>query len=238
MQRHSRACGRPVPSAMALAALLLPIIASPAQAQAQLYEAVPPPGSAYLRFANALPGSAAVAPNFLPRQQLGTTPQQRVSAYAVVQRVAGRRLTLELSDGTASGTLEFGVEPGGFTTILLHALPQGGIGATAVTDQADFNRARARLSFYNAAPTCAEASLALEPGGPMVFEHLAPASVKTRAVTPTSATLRASCAEAAAPPVALTGLEAGGTYSIWLMRPTPGEPIAFLLADTTARWRP
>ena len=227
-------------AAMLVAALpMFPAIGQAQGAgQAQVYDAQPPPGSAYLRFVNALGAEVALRPDFLPAQRLGSASAQRVTAYAVVERVAGRTLVVEATALARSGRVSLRAEPGSFVTLILHSGPDGAIAASPVVDQTDFNRARARLSFYNAAPGCAAGSLALEPSGPVVFDQGALATAKTRGVSPVNAQLRADCDGQAAAPFALEGLEAGGMYSIWLMRPDSGRPIAFPTRDTTARWRP
>jgi hypothetical protein len=231
---------RSVLATLAAAALLAAPAALRAQVsgQSQVYDPQPPPGSAYLRFANALGGEVSLHPDTLAALRLDTAPAQRVSPYMVVQNVAGRDLVLQVSAGQAAGRVTLRAEPGSYVTVVLHRAADGGIAGTPVVDQADFNRARARLSFYNAAPDCPDATLAIEPSGPVIFDKVAPGTAKSRSVNPVSAQLRASCGGEAAAPFALEGLEAGGMYSIWLMRPEGGQPVAFLGRDTTARWRP
>ncbi len=206
-------------------------------AQAQVYDPQPPPGSAYLRFVNASGGPLALRPDFLPPQSLGAAPADRVTPYAVVERVAGRTLSLDAAGGGATGRASLKAEPGSYVTLLLHPGEAGGIAATPVVDRADFDRAKARLAFYNAAPGCPAAALKLEANGAAVFEQVAPGTARTRTVNPVSAALRAEC-DGQAATVALEGLEAGGTWSILLIRPQGAAPSAFMLRDTTARWRP
>jgi hypothetical protein len=222
-----------------LAAALLAGPAAWAQGagQAQVYDPQPPAGSAYLRFVNALGGEVALRPDFLPPQSLGIAPAQRVTAYAVVERTAGRPLTLEVAGSGATGRATLQAEPGSYVTVLLHRAPEGGIAATSVVDRADFDGAKARLGFYNAAPGCPAAALKLEANGATIFDQVAPGTARARSVNPVGAALRAEC-EGTAAPVALEGLEAGGTYSILLIRPEGVGPAAFLVRDTTARWRP
>jgi hypothetical protein len=231
---------RPALAVLAAAALFAAPAATRAQVagQAQVYDPQPPPGSAYLRFANALGGELSLRPDGLAAIRLETAPAQRVSPYMVVQNVAGRDLVLQANAGEAVGRVTLRAEPGSYVTVILHRAPDGGIAGTPVLDQADFNRARARLSYYNAAPGCPQASLAVEPGGPVIFDQVAPGAAKSRSVNPVSARLRAGCGGEAAAPFALEGIEAGGMYSVWLMRPDSGQPIAFLTRDTTAPWRP
>ncbi|CAH2602380.1 ABC transporter permease [Rhodovastum atsumiense] len=229
------------PRPVAALALLGGLLAgTPARAQHQVYDPLPPPGSAYLRFVNGLGDAVALRPDFLPAQTLGTAPEQRVSAYQVVEKVAGRTLGLRMQQGGQDSEARLTVAPGSFVTVILEASGEAsgrGIDAVPVVDRTEFNQSRARLTFYNATPGCAAATLALDPDGPAVFQDVAPGSARSRSVNPVSARLKAGCDGQAAPAFALEGLEAGGMYSVWLMR--PGEaPTAFLTRDATARWRP
>lgn len=205
--------------------------------QGQVYDPQPPAGSAYMRFVNALDAELTLRPGFLPQRRLGTSPEQRVTAYLVVERVADRPLLLEAQAPSLTGRATLRAAPGSYVTVILHRALDGGIAASPVVDQAEFNRARARLSFYNATADCADARLSLAPDGTVIFQEVAPGAVKTRSVNPVSAELRGECGGQAAAPFALEGLEPGGTYSIWLMRPAGTTPIAFLGRDVTAPWR-
>lgn len=219
------------------AAALLPLLglAGPAAAQQVLYEPLPPRGSAYVRFVNALPEAAALRPDFTPPQTLGTAPAERVGAYAVVENVAGRTVSVPFTAGARRGAVPLRLEPGGFTTVLL--LPEGaGARAVPLADQTEFNQARAKLAFYNAAGDCPAAGLTLQPDGPAVFAGVAPGAAAMRAVNPVTARVQAACGGDAAAPFALEGLEAGGRYSVFLMAPA-GPPIAFLNRDRTLPWR-
>jgi len=208
-----------------------------AWAQAQVYDPVPPRGSAYLRLVNVLPGEVTARPDFLPQQRLGTAPAQRVMPFTVVENVANRQLRLEFQEGARRGQASFRIEPGSFVTVLLHATADGGLAATPVVDSPDFNRARARLAFYNAMPDCPAAAVAIQPSGPMVFEGVPSLATRARSVNPVAAEIRGQCGERASATFSLEGLEAGGMYSIWLISGT-GQPLAFLTRDTTAIWRP
>ena len=192
-------------------------------AQQFLYDPEPPAGSAFLRFVNAGPDALQLRPDFTAAHTLGTEPGARITPYAVVEGVAGRRLALEGRPIT--------LRPGSFNTLIVTPDRQW-----LVTDQAEFNQLRARLTFYNATAGCADAMLALAPGGQPVFQGLAPGEGRSRAVNPAPARLRAVCAAGEAPEIALEGLEAGGMYSIWLMRPGSGT-LAFMTRDTTERRR-
>lgn len=204
-------------------ALFAAALAGPAVAQQFLYDPEPPAGSAFLRYVNATAGELAVRPDFAPARPLGTTPDGRVSAYTIVERVAGRALAV---DGQP-----LSLAPGSFNTLIIT-----GASRRLVVDQAEFNQLRARLTFYNATAECADGALLLAPGGQAVFQGVAPGEGRSRAVNPAAARLRASCGGAEAPEFGLEGLVAGGMYSIWLMRPA-GAPLGFMTRDTTERRR-
>ena len=210
--------------------------AAPAMAQQVLYDPVPPTGSAYVRFVNALGADVSIKPDFLPERRMGTAPEDRVGAFTVVEKVAGRALQVDLQSGGVSGKASITAEPGSFTTVLVQQGPNGLL-ALPVRDHSEFNQNRARLSFYNAIPGCPEGTLALEPGKQAVFQGIAPGNVGARSVNPVSAQLQASCGGRTAPLFDLKGVEAGGMYSIWLMQPG-GEPVAFMTRDRTQRWQP
>ncbi|MDB5377920.1 MAG: hypothetical protein JWR00_2366 [Rubritepida sp.] len=226
---------RAVRTALTAALLSAPLGATQVLAQSQVYDPVPPRGSAYVRVVNGLVGEVQLRPDFLPQQGLGTAPTQRIMAYTAVENVAGRQLRLEFQEGQARGTATIRVEPGSFNTVLLHPTA-GGIGATAVVDTADFNQTRSRIAFYNAVPDCPAATLALLPSGPAVFEGVSALGTRARSVNPVTAQVRASCGTRAAAPIALQGLEAGGMYSVWFMG--SGSNVAgFVTRDTTARYQ-
>ena len=222
-----------------LAALL--VLAMPAAAQEALYGAQPPPGAAFVRFVNAAGGEVAVNPDFLPPLRLGVTVAERVGAYAVVDQVAKRSLDLSVQRGAHTAHATLSVAPGGYVTVLVMPVPGGAVAAVPVVDSASYNQARARLAFYNAAAGCSGGGLALAPSGPAVFADVAPGTAKSRSVSPVKASLRASCAGSAAAGseigLELNGMEAGGSYSVWLMRPD-GAPIAFVTRDKTLPYAP
>ena len=233
--------GRTIAAVLAAGTGLL--AGAPAAAQNQVYDPLPPPGSAYVRFVNAVDAELALRPDFLPSRKLGTAPAQRVSAYFVVEKVTGRTLGLDAEAGQHRGHATFHAEPGSFVTVIVQQ-PDGpgpgavsALGAVTVVERTDFNQSRARLAFYNATPACADASLVLDPDGPAVFQGVAPGSARVRTVNPVTAQVRAACNGTAAPVFSLEGLEAGGMYSVWLMLPG-GKPVAFLGRDITARWNP
>ena len=237
--RAPRSLRRAVGPVLAVLLGTLPAAAQTPPGQAAVYDPEPPPDSAYVRFVNTMGEEIALRPAFLPPLRLGTKPEERVTIYSVAPRVAGNReLVVEATAGRRTGRVVLRLQPRSFNTVLLQPQGDGGIVATPIVDQTDFNRARARLSFYNAAANCADASVLLSPSGPAVFPGpVASGATANRTVQPVSAQLRAGCAGQSAPDVALDGLEAGGMYSIWLMRPDGRALVAFVGRDTTARWR-
>ncbi len=210
---------------------------SPVAAQGQVYDPLPPPGSAYLRFVNALDGNLDVRPEFLANQLVGATAASRVTAYFVVEKVAGRDLVIDMREANRAGRVTLRAEPGSFVTVVMEAAPDGGIVAVPIVDQTDFNQTRARLAFYNATTACPSATLTLADSGAAVFQNVVPGTAKARSVNPVQANVVASCAGDTVPPFALQGVEAGGMYSIWLMQPASGA-VAFLTRDRTTRWKP
>ncbi len=211
------------------AAMCLGLLVGAAQAQEALYGPQPPKGSAYVRIVNALGEKVDVKPDFRAPLSLGASGVARVSAYDVVEKVAGKPLKLSFSAGgkTISGTAQ--ADPDGFLTILL--LPDAaGAKVVGVADVAEFNQTRTRLTFYNATPDCAGAQLALDPGGQAVFKDVDAGASKTRAVNSVTANVRATCADKSAEPVALSGLEAGGMTSVFLVI-DGGKPSAFVVKD-------
>ena len=219
--------------AAGLAAVLL---AMPAAAQEALYGAQPPAGSAYVRFANATSAPVDVSAAPLANRTLGTADGERVSPYAVVEKVAGRPLGVTLMGGGSKLTTSLTLPPDAFATVILRRGADGALSATVAPEGTEFNQARARLSFYNATPGCAAGNLAIVPAGTAVFPDVAAGTSKSRNVNPVTAQIRASCAGGAAPDLSLTGMEVGGSYSVWLMQPS-GQPIAFITRDTTLPYK-
>ena len=211
--------------------------ASPAMAQEALYGAQPPPGSAFVRFVNATSATAELRPTFLAASTLGTAGASRVSPYAVVDHVAGKSLGVDVTSAGHSIHAALAVAPDSFNTVLIREDAPGSVTATLVKDGAEFNQARARVSFYNATPACPAATLALVPAGTAVFSDVAAGAVKTRSVNPVKAMVRASCTGQAAEDVMLDGVEVGGSYSVWLMLPG-GHPATFITRDRTLPYKP
>ncbi len=213
--------------AVALALLAV----QPASAQQALYEPLPPKGSAYVRFFNALAQPATVSPDFAPPLTLGTGAAQRVGPYTVVENVAGRSVTVPLQAAGGQASVTLALRPGSYNTVLW--LPGGdGPHGLVLQDESEFNQLRAKLTFYNATANCKAASLAITPDGPEVFQNVPPAEARMRAVNPVEATLRARCDGRTTRPFDLKGLREGGRSSIWLIMTAEG-PLAFLTEDAT-----
>ncbi len=217
-------------------AVAMVLAAMPAVAQEALYGAQPPPGSAFVRFVNATGSVVTVHPSFLTAASLGTDGPARVGPYAVVEHVAGKALPLEVQSEGQSARATLTVAPDSFNTVLVRE-EVGKLSAAVVKDGAEFNQARARLSFYNATPSCAAAGLALAPAGTAVFSDVAPGQVRTRSVNPVKAAVRASCTGQTAADVMLDNMEVGGSYSVWLMLPG-GHAATFITRDTTLPYKP
>ncbi len=220
-----------------LAGLALTLLGAPgALAQQALYDPLPPKGSAYLRFFNALGQTVTVRPDFAPPQTLDIASPRRIGPYTVVENVAGRTVTVPLQAGDGQqASVTVTLAPGSYNTLLW--LPgAGGIRGVVVQDESQFNQLHAKLTFYNATADCPAASLAVAPDGPAVFQNVPAAAGRMRAVNPVEAKVVARCGGRQTPPFGLTGLAAGGRSSIWLIM-TPQGPQAFLTQDVTTVWR-
>jgi len=210
----------------------------PARAQGEVYAPAPPRGSAYVRIVNTLPNDVQIRSDFLPTLRFGSQPALRATPYTVVENVAGRPLRLEMADGQSQGRGALTAAPGAFVTVIIHHDGRGSLTATPISEDTDFNRARARLAFYNALPDCPAASVQLQPSGQAVFADVPPLQGRARSVNPVVARVRAICGANVSAEFALEGLEAGGMYSMWII-PGAGaaSPEAFLIRDTTAVYR-
>jgi hypothetical protein len=78
--------------------------------------------------------------------------------------------------------------------------------------------------------------LALDPGGQAVFKDVDPGDQKTRSVNPTTASVKASCGDKSADPIALSGLEQGGMNSVFLVS-SAGKPTAFVVKDVATPYK-
>lgn len=205
-------------------------------AQNQVYDPLPPPGSAYVRFVNAADAALTVKPDFVGVQQLGTSAAQRVSAFMPIEKVSGRALALEVQSGSRTARASLKVDAGSYVTVLIESDPSKGLVVVPVVDNTEFNQSRARLSFYNATG-CNVASLTIDPDGPVVFADVAAGTAKARSVNPVTAKIHAACDAKPVAPIALEGIEAGAMYSVWLMN-AGVTPQSFLTRDATAKYRP
>lgn len=203
-------------------------------AQGQVYEPAPPRGSAFVRFANTLPAAVQLRPDFLPAFGLGTQPAQRIGAYTVVENVANRTLRVEIAEGARRGQGSFRASPDSFVTVLVHRGPDGNPAIATVVEETDFNRARARLAFYNALPDCPAGALQLLPGGQAVLAEVPTLAGRARSVNPVTAEVRAACGARVSAAFTLQGLEPGGMYSVWMIPGATGAPEAFMTRDVTA----
>jgi hypothetical protein len=205
-----------------IAVIAAGLAAMPAQGQEALYGKQPPPGAAFVRFISTLPAAITIDTG-RGRLTLGAAP----TPYEVVER--GRRLAI----ATPSFHAVLDPAPGSHTTLVFRAGEAGGIAMAQVADDTAFNQARARLAFYNLAPGCPEATLALLPGGQAIFAQVGPGQTRSRSVSPAEATVQALCGPAPGPTLALSGMEAGRSYSVWLT----GAGLS-LTADAVAPYRP
>lgn len=219
-----------------VASVLMASVPMAAMAQNQVYDPLPPPGSAYVRFVNAADVALILKPDFLAAQQLGVSPAQRVTAFTAVEKVAGRALSLDVQAGGKSAKAVLKAEPGSYLTVLIEADPAKGLVIVPVVDNTEFNQSRARLSFYNASD-CATASLTIDPDGPVVFPDVAAGTAKARSVNPVTAKIHAACGDRKAASIPLEGMEAGAMYSVWLMG-AGVLPQTFISRDATAKYKP
>jgi hypothetical protein len=220
-------------AAMLTGLALLP--AAPAQAQApMLYEQRLPDDTAFIRFINALPGEVGIKADFAPAFTQGAGDGERVGPYVPAEKVTGRDVVVELTQGgeTVKSNVTFKT---GYNTLIL-ARHDGKLVATNLPDSLEFNQLRARLAFYNLVPGCGEGALTLQGSSQAVFTGVAPNTTKSRSVNPTAASVRASCGGKPAAVQDLGTLEAGGQYSVWLLAPG-GTPVTLLARDRIAARR-
>ena len=215
-----------------LAGLLLSAgVAGTARAQPLLYAQRLPEGTVYLRLANALPGSVTVGTDFAGKVALGDAEAARISPYFVSVTAGSKTVPLLVEQGggkTATVTIE--PKSGSFITVVLHE-KAGGVTAAIVTDKPDYNQLRARLTFYNATDGCPNGALA--ESGRTIFSGVPPDGVKAGSVSPVAATVVASCGTEKAHPLDMGKLEAGGQYSVWMLR-LGGQIVSFTARDTIA----
>lgn len=199
-----------------------------------LYEDRLPEGYAYVRFVNATAASLKLKPDgYAEQMALGATASDRVSNYFVVENVAKRRLTMKVEP---AGSFDFELAPGALQTVLIETL-DGAISVRTVTDRFEMSQTKAQLSFYNATTACAASTLYLEPSNQIVFTDVKPDEVKGRVVNPApNPQVRASCGGEKTALLALGALNAGGQYSVWLIKPL-GDAETFLASAKFAPYQ-
>ena len=206
-------------------------LAGAASAQILLYAQRLPAGTVYMRLVNALPGAASIKTEFAGTVTLGAEGAQRVSPYFVSTTLGDKTVTLQVDEGGKPATASFQPKSGSFVTIVLHRTGDK-VSAAMIADKPEYNQLRARLAFYNATADCAAGHLA-EASGPVIFSAIAPDAVAARGINPVDAKVIASCAGGKAPVLDLGHLEAGGLYTVWMMRLDAGLS-AFVAHDTIA----
>ena len=211
-------------------ATLLGFVA-PASAQILLYAQRLPAGTVYMRLVNALPGAASIGTEFAGKVDLGADGEKRVSPYFVSTTLGDKTVTLQVDEGGKPSTANFSPKSGSFVTVVLHRAGDK-VTASVITDKPEYNQLRARLAFYNATTDCAAGSLA-EASGQDIFKGIAPDGVAARGINPVSAKVVAGCAAGKSPPLDLGQLQAGGLYTVWMMRPA-GTLISFVAHDLIA----
>ena len=204
--------------------------AGTASAQPMLYAQRLPEGTVYIRLASALPAAATVSTDFAGSVSLGNTDATRISPYFVAEKAGGKTVALQVAEGSKTVTATIQPKSGAFITVVLEEKGSG-VTAAIVTDKPEYNQLKARLSFYNATDDCGGGSLAQ--GSRAVFSGLAPDTGQALSLNPVSATVVASCGSDKAKPLDLGKLEAGGLYSVWMMR-LGGQLISFMAHDTIA----
>ena len=199
-------------------------------AQPMLYAQRLPEGTVYIRLASALAAAATVGTDFAGPVALGNADATRISPYFVAGSAGGKTVTLQVDEGGKTATATVQPKSGTFITVVLED-KAGGVAAAIVTDHPEYNQLKARLTFYNASGDCPAGSLS--EGARPVFANVAPDGTMARSVNPASAVVVASCGAEKAKPLDLGKLDAGGLYSVWMMKPG-GQLTAFMAHDTIA----
>ena len=213
-----------------LAAALVLAVAGPAAAQPMLYTQRLPEGTVYVRLVNALPGAASVKTDFAGAVDLGADGAARVSPYFVAGSAGGKTVPLQVTEGGSTAAASFAPKSGSFVTVVLHP-DHGGVALALITDKPEYNQLRARLAFYNASD-CTDASL-MQMGGAAIFSAVPSDVGASRSVNPIAVRVTASCAGSKAPLLDVGQMEAGGLYTVWMMR-LGGSLVSFLARDTIA----
>jgi hypothetical protein len=204
---------------------------APASAQILLYAQRLPAGTVYMRLVNALPGAASIQTDFAGKVDLGADGAARVSPYFVSTSLGDKLVTLGVDEGGKSAKPSFTPKSGSFITVVLHRAGDK-VTASVITDKPEYNQLRARLAFYNATADCTAGALA-EASGPDIFKGIPPDGVAARGINPVAAKVVAGCATGKAPALDLGQLQAGGLYTVWMMKPE-GTLMSFVAHDTIA----
>lgn len=217
---------------VALGLAMAPIgFAAPASAQIALYAQRLPAGSVYMRLVNALPGAISIQTDFAGKVELGTEGGARVSSYFVSTTLGDKTVTLQVDEAGKAATASFQPKSGSFVTVVLHRVGDK-VTTSVITDKPEYNQLRARLAFYNATPDCAGGMLT-EASGRAIFTAIAPDAATARGINPVSAKVVAGCASGKAPVLDLGQMDAGGLYTVWMMKPA-GTLMSFVAHDTIA----
>lgn len=206
------------------------LAAGAARAQPLLYAQRLPEGTVFIRLASALPGAATVGTGFAGEVALGDAEATRISPYFVSVSAGGTTVPLQIGLDGKSSTTSIRPASGSVVTVVLHE-KAGAVTAAVITDKPEYNQLKARLTFYNATDDCSNG--ALSQGGRVVFGGVAPEGVKASSVSPVTANVVASCGTEKAKPLDMGRLEAGGQYSVWMMR-LGGQLVSFTAHDTIA----
>lgn len=222
---------------LALVSACFSLLGTSPKAQETLYGKQPPPGSAFVRFVNATPNPIAVDASFHLELQLGATEPSRVAPYTVVEKAGTHPFTVNAKGQGHETRIDYKAAPGSYVTLAVGQDSKGALSITPIVDHAEFNQARARLAFYNIAPSCTSAALTLDPTGPVVFQDVATGTTKSRTINPVQAMVQASCADKPGPSLMLSGVEAGSSYSIWLIQ-SGTEMTLSMTPDISSKYKP
>jgi alginate O-acetyltransferase complex protein AlgF len=213
-----------------LLVLAATIAAGTASAQPMLYAQRLPEGTVYIRLASALPAAAIVTTDFAGTVSLGNAEANRISPYFVAGSAGGKTVALKVAEGSKTATATIQPKSGTFITVVLHEKGNAVVGSI-ITDKPEYNQLKARMTFYNATDDCSTGSLSQ--GTRAVFPAVAADGVQAASLNPVSATVIAACGGDKAKPLDLGALEAGGLYSVWMMR-LGGQLTSFMAHDTIA----
>ena len=213
-----------------LGSLMAAAAAGGVRAQPLLYSQRLPEGTVYIRLVSALPAAAVVSTDFAGQVSLGDADAARVSPYFVAGEAGGKTVSLQVKEGGKTATATIQPKSGTFITVVL-AEKAGGVSAAIIVDKPEYNQLKARLTFYNATEDCPNGSLTT--GGKAVFSGMSPQSVKAGSVNPVAATVVAACGTDKAKPLDMGKLDAGGLYSVYMMKPG-GQLASFTAHDLIA----